>query len=819
MAGISTSIGIQDSMTPVFRNLVNVMETVIGRFERMERASHSAVDTADLTAARQSLAQINSSIDMVEANINQAVGYQRQMNDAIIAGTSCEHGMEEAIRHSTSSQSQFNSQIQRGDAAASGLAKKISGFVSAYVSIAAVRQGVHKVGNFLQAADAQIVAERKLETVMSQRMNANEEMIQSVKNLLSEQQNLGIIGDEVAMAGAQQLATFLNTDSALKTLIPAMENLGAQQKDYGASAQGMVSLGNMMGKAMQGQVAALQRVGITFSDSQANMLKYGDEAQRAATLAEVITQNTGNMNAALLATPGGQITNMKNAWGDMKEVIGFELYPAAVGFFDVVRNNIPQIQGMMTTVAGGVASVINVATLGLQGLSNASNFMSANWSTVKPVLNEVTTAITGVIFAIGAYKTAAIAMNTVDGISAIRKALQTASIDRAAAAAARQAAAVATLTGTTAANTAAETAGTVAENAHTAATKAATATQTGLNFAILSNPLFWMAAGVIVVIGVLTALHIKNNGLKASILQLQNAALTAWDMMKISAVGMEYIITASWNALKISAMSTGITVVTNFENMKLGVKGAFYGILNFIGDTKAKGLMLLQDFLNGSIDAINRFTSSINNIAGTSFESISHITIGTNTEIHEKAERAARTSAFEIEKRKSEAKLAGMNQALDIAKANAAQEAADLKNKQDIMLLEANDKAAARQRAIDDAIKEHKAGKNSLEDLLKFDQNTGSMMDSGFDEEMAANMGKTAENTSRMADSMLLSDNLLSLLRDSAERRYMDKTVTIKVDMINNNTIHSDLDLDGITSALVGGLEQQLAVMAEGGHI
>ncbi|MEG1345888.1 MAG: hypothetical protein RSC78_04080, partial [Acidaminococcaceae bacterium] len=52
--------------------------------------------------------------------------------------------------------------------------------------------------------------EVKLATVMEQRMNATAADIQAIKDLASAQQELGIIGDEVQLAGAQQVATFLD---------------------------------------------------------------------------------------------------------------------------------------------------------------------------------------------------------------------------------------------------------------------------------------------------------------------------------------------------------------------------------------------------------------------------------------------------------------------------------------------------------------------------------------------------------------------------------------------------------------------------------
>lgn len=152
----------------------------------------------------------------------------------------------------------------------------------------------------------QIQAETQLQTVMRQRMSATDEEIQSIKNLASAQQELGVIGDEVQLSGAQQMATFLTEKQSIDTLLPAMNNLLAQQKGLNATTQDAVTVGNLMGKAMQGQTSALTRTGITFNEAQEKVMKFGSESERAAMLAEIITQNVGNMNAELAKTDPGK---------------------------------------------------------------------------------------------------------------------------------------------------------------------------------------------------------------------------------------------------------------------------------------------------------------------------------------------------------------------------------------------------------------------------------------------------------------------------------------------------------------------------------
>ena len=75
------------------------------------------------------------------------------------------------------------------------------------------------------AYSVQIQAETQLEVAMRNSMAATDGEIQSIKELCSAQQQLGVIGDEVQLAGAQKLATFLSEKNSLAALIPVMNHL------------------------------------------------------------------------------------------------------------------------------------------------------------------------------------------------------------------------------------------------------------------------------------------------------------------------------------------------------------------------------------------------------------------------------------------------------------------------------------------------------------------------------------------------------------------------------------------------------------------
>lgn len=249
------------------------------------------------------------------------------------------------------------SEAQRLNTGAINFAAIATGIGQAQQSIAALQSALK---GLTDAYAVQVQAETQLETVMRQRMGASDEDVQAIKNLASAQQELGVIGDEVQLSGAQQMATFLTQRQSIETLLPAMNNLLAQQKGLNATTSDAVTVGNLMGKAMQGQTAALRRVGITFDESQEKIMKYGTEAQRAAMLAQIIQQNVGDMNAQLAATDAGKQKQLDNTLGDIKEKLG-GLAQGAMPFVTITANTMLALAGVIKFAAGVKAASAAVA--------------------------------------------------------------------------------------------------------------------------------------------------------------------------------------------------------------------------------------------------------------------------------------------------------------------------------------------------------------------------------------------------------------------------------------------------------------------------
>lgn len=256
--------------------------------------------------------------------------------------------------------------------------------ISKIGGVMAVAFSARAISNFAKETKElykiQMQNEVKLATVMRQRMKATDDEIKSMLELASAQQQIGIIGDEVQLAGLQQVATFATQKKTIETLLPAMNNLIAQQYGYEASTESARNVANLMGKVLQGQVGALTRVGITFTETEEQMLKTGNEMERASVLAKVITNNVGEMNTALAQTDVGRQQQLANTWGDIKEQFGSAFQQISILFLPVLQKLAELLQwiaksarSVAQTIANAFGKKITNKNNGIQSLANSGN--------------------------------------------------------------------------------------------------------------------------------------------------------------------------------------------------------------------------------------------------------------------------------------------------------------------------------------------------------------------------------------------------------------------------------------------------------------
>ena len=278
---------------------------------------------------------------------------------------------------------------------------------------------IYSGGKLIDMAEKQAQAENKLTEIYKARMGVGKQAVKSTLELAAAEQQLGVVGDEVQIAGAQQLATYAKYPATVNTILPALNNLLVQQKGLNGTQEDAVGLANLYGKAMMGQTGALKRAGISFTEAQEQVLKYGTEEEKAAMLAEVVNQNVGNMNKKFAETDAGKIQQAKNALGDMGEEIGAILLPAVADLVSWFQDNLlPKIQAFIdfmkehpqiATFALALAGIIAVAGPLLMFIGSLIG-MLGSLVTITTALDVAMAPIIAVVLAIVAAIAAAVAI-------------------------------------------------------------------------------------------------------------------------------------------------------------------------------------------------------------------------------------------------------------------------------------------------------------------------------------------------------------------------------------------------------------------------
>jgi len=188
----------------------------------------------------------------------------------------------------------------------------------------AVRGMVRFMGDSITKAGEQEKVLKQLETVLASTGGAAGLTKKELVEMASGLQDVTTFGDEAILQGQNLLLTFTNIGrdvfpQATETMLDMSVALGQDMK---SSA---IQLGKALNDPILG-VTALRRVGVNFSQAQADMIKKMVESgdvmgAQKFILQELQTEFGGTARAAGETFPG-QLQSLDNAFGDLKETIG-----------------------------------------------------------------------------------------------------------------------------------------------------------------------------------------------------------------------------------------------------------------------------------------------------------------------------------------------------------------------------------------------------------------------------------------------------------------------------------------------------------------
>ncbi len=258
-----------------------------------------------------------------------------------------------------------------------GLISQFRGLGAAIAAAFSVRQIASFVKESKELYKVQLEAETKIETVLGRNLGATEEQIEAVKEWASELQKVGVIGDEIQLSGLQELSTYIENADSLRTMNVVLNDMLAQQYGLNATAEEAVTISTMLGKVLEGQTSALSRYGYSFNEAQEQLLKFGTEEQRVATLAEVVEASVGGINEALARTPAGRLKQVSNTLGDIKEQFG-------KAFINIQALFVPALEEM----ASLLERIADLAVIVSEKLANNFGVELSNVQRIRSSINE-----------------------------------------------------------------------------------------------------------------------------------------------------------------------------------------------------------------------------------------------------------------------------------------------------------------------------------------------------------------------------------------------------------------------------------------------
>jgi len=425
LATLRTSIQVLDGMSAPMRSMNNALNIVIGSFETLQRASHNTIDTQSIQTARSELSRAEASINQVEQEIESA---NRQ-------------------------QQQFNQSMRSGSDAASGLAKKVMGFVAAFAGMAALKEGADMTDQY--------VNQNSRLAMINDGMQTQAELQEKV--FQAAQRSRGVYSDTVntvAKLGLLAKDAFGSNDETIKFAELMNKSFRVSGASIQEASSGMYQLtqalaaGKLQGdefrSVMENAPMVAQAIASFTGKSMGQLKEMSAEGTITADIIKgAMFAAADDINAKFDTMPktfGSVMTSMKN-----QAVMRFSTTMQKINNYLNSDQGTVMIQGITNATSvliSTVGSLMNIIMM-------VATFFSSNWGIIEPI-------IWGIVAAFVAYNAAALVMCAITAAQAIKQGIQT-----------------------------------FATIAQTSATWAAAYAQGGLNAALYACPITWIIALII----------------------------------------------------------------------------------------------------------------------------------------------------------------------------------------------------------------------------------------------------------------------------------------------------------------------------------
>lgn len=795
MAGLQTSIQLQDRMSGILNNITQSMSIMLSTFEQAQAASDAGLNAASIDAAKQGIAEASAEMARYREEVERVATTpppappEPAWNSTAALGVFMNSGADR-FQAEYQAADQMARQLYESQKAISDQARNMR------VTPPGMLNDMAATENRMQALSQRIQQINSIPVNLRTDQTNNE--LESLRGKLSQavsvqetlNQAMGRMDISAANAAYQQLNSVMDSvERNIRDNLNAQNQFNNSIRDGTGAASGLWS--KLKGVAAGAGIAFSAQKVIALSDSvtqtTARLNLMNDGLQSTEQLNQIIFASAQRARAPYMDTASSIAKmglNAGNAFNSNKELIAFmeqvnkqfviggataqeqsnamvqlsqamaagalrgeelnSILDAAPGIARTIEKNMGWAEGSIKKYAekGAVsAQVVKASLLNMADETNAKfNSMPMTFSQVMTsIQTTLLQTFYPVIQAIG--QGATFINNNWSTIAPIFYGLATGILVAAA-----------------------------AWGVYKAVTWLSVAANQALLASMLSNPFLWIAIVIGIIVAAIYRWVQSVGGIRVAWLICVNAVLTQADK------------------LKLGFMMAWMNIQNGIDNMLYGFEAFNVGVQNAIGNMKIKVLNTLQSLVNGAIDRINKLINVANSVGGLSIQLIDHVEFAADAAIEE-----------QIKQRQRAADLAAQKDANAAAKAGR-------KNDYDRAVRAADDVRMQRQAGIEGA---------------KADAARRAAEDDGVTGAIAGNTGKTAGNTARMADTMDALDEEIKYMRDAAEQEVVNRftLAELKIDLTNNNTLKTETDFDRMNGMLNDLTDEILSTAAEGGHL
>lgn len=432
-------------------NMVADMNGMQARLQEIQ----TRIQTIESNPLNMGTDTANAELEQLRAQLNQAVQEQEIMNRAVEemdvqasneAYLRLSHiigGTERHIRDNVDEQGRFRREIEESTDSAADLKNMIASAVGAFAGMAGLKKAKDWIEDCTAAFNTQLNAETQLISVLANMLDedyvaqfevdttadttaAIDEVTvpvtaetraltaayDQITAKASEIQGRGIYGDEAMIAAAAEFSTYFTDTDAIEMMMDTLADYAMGMTGGGAiDSTGMVDYATNLGKIMSGAYDAMTKKGFEFTDAQKAIIEgeatreqivsaLGEEyvdmssdMQAAAAITQVIDEAWSGLYESMSNTPEGKIIQMTNTWGDMKEVVGGQLYPYVLLFVDAITENWGTIQTVLDNITIGLEYMLGVLSWLMEGAINFVQVVIDNWGWISPIIYGIVGAL------------------------------------------------------------------------------------------------------------------------------------------------------------------------------------------------------------------------------------------------------------------------------------------------------------------------------------------------------------------------------------------------------------------------------------------